>query len=65
MEDQKILELVEVDVEEDEVTLYDPDEDIYEVYTSKELYDILDDTYIEGLMKEDGYIMSETGEILF
>lgn len=65
MEDQKILELVEVDVEEDEVTLYDPDEDTYEVYTSKELYDILDDTYIEGLMKEDGYIMSETGEILF
>jgi hypothetical protein len=65
MEDQKVLELVEVDVEEDEVTLYDPDEDTYEVYTSKELYDILDDTYIEGLMKEDGYIMSETGEILF
>lgn len=65
MEDRRVLELVEVDVEEDEVTLYDPDEDTYEVYTSKELYDILDDTYIEGLMKEDGYIMSETGEILF
>lgn len=65
MEDQKVLELVEVDVEEDEVTLYDPDEDTYEVYTSGELYNILDDTYIEGLMKEDGYIMSETGEILF
>lgn len=65
MEDQKVLELVEVDVEEDEVTLYDPDEDTYEVYTSAELYNILDDTYIEGLIKEDGYIMSETGEILF
>ena len=65
MEDQNVLELIEIDVEEDEVTLYDPDEDTFGVYTSAELYDILDDTYIEGLIKEDGYIMSETGEILF